>query len=557
MISAGKRSGVNWRRLNSVLIHAANVRTDRVFAKPGTPSSNRWPLVSNPINKRVTKPFWPTTTLDISASSGSIQLPTALTFSVISSVDNVITPFGVDTKSLQGSRDGRDERSRYPYRPLSLQAFKVESGLKTPHFNAVLHPTPWQRKTLWNAITCLALLVIAGSVICTVYVATRVLLFLQPLLLPVATAGVLAYLLEPVVTWVARRGLPRLVAVIIVFALFIMSGALLLLGIGPNVYNESQKFSNALPGYFERSWSSLDKLLRENLDKLPQIGPHPAIPAPSPSSTPPSSDQENSGQPKLEDNPWVQQSLQYLRDQLPGLAQRTWALVEASLSGVFGAFGFVFGLFMVPIYLFFFLKESPAIAHTWSRYLPLRKSEFRDELVVVLTEINSYLINFFRGQLVVSMIDGVLTAIGLSVLGLQFGFLIGLFLAIVGIIPWVGFAICYIPAVIIAFVQFNDLAHPIWVTIIFFIVQQIDGMVVAPRIVGNSVGLHPMTVIVSVFFWTLALGGLLGAVLAIPLTATVKVLMNRYVWVRRRSIFFDDNSPSPPKGEDSEIEIAT
>jgi predicted PurR-regulated permease PerM len=79
-------------------------------------------------------------------------------------------------------------------------------------------------------------------------------------------------------------------------------------------------------------------------------------------------------------------------------------------------------------------------------------------------------------------------------------------------------------------------------------------MVVAPRIVGNSVGLHPMTVIVSVFFWTLALGGLLGAILAIPLTATVKVLMNRYVWVRQRSIFFDDNSP---KGEDSEIEIAT
>src|ERR1700751_2804281 len=106
MISAGKRSGVNWRRLNSVLIHAANVRTDRVFAKPGTPSSNRWPLVSNPINKRVTKPFWPTTTLEISASSGSIQLPTALTFSVISSVDNVITPLGVDTKSMQGSRDG-------------------------------------------------------------------------------------------------------------------------------------------------------------------------------------------------------------------------------------------------------------------------------------------------------------------------------------------------------------------------------------------------------------------------------------------------------------------
>lgn len=435
----------------------------------------------------------------------------------------------------------------------AAQAFRVESVYKTQHFTGALYPTPWQRKTLWNAITCLALLVIAGSVVCTVYFASRVLLFLQPLLLPVAVAGVLAYLLEPLVTWLARRGLPRLIAVIIVFALFIMSGALLVLGIGPNVYNESLKFSNALPGYFERSWSSLDNLLRDSLQKLPQIGPHPT-PAPSPAVTTPSPEAENTSHPRLQDNPWVQQSLQYLRDQLPTVAQRTWLFVQSSLSGVFGVFGFVFGLFMVPVYLFFFLKESPTIAHTWSRYLPLRKSEFRDELVVVLTEINSYLINFFRGQLVVSMIDGVLTAIGLSVLGLQFGFLIGLFLAIAGLIPWVGFAICYIPAVIIAFVQFNDIAHPIWVTVIFFIVQQIDGMVVAPRIVGNSVGLHPMTVIVSVFFWTLALGGLLGAVLAIPLTATVKVLMNRYVWVRQRSIFFDDNSQ---KGEDSEIEIAT
>jgi predicted PurR-regulated permease PerM len=367
----------------------------------------------------------------------------------------------------------------------------------------------------------------------------------------VAAAGVLAYLLEPLVTWLARRGLPRLAAVIIVFALFISSGVLLFLGIGPNIYNESVKFSTALPAYVERSWSSLDDFLRQNLEKLPQIGPHPT-PAPTPSA--PINEAENTTQARLEDNPWVQQTLQYLRDQLPGVAQRTWAFLQTSLSGVFGVFGFVFGLFMVPVYLFFFLKESPTIAHSWSRYLPLRKSEFRDELVVVLTEINSYLINFFRGQLVVSMIDGVLTAIGLSILGLQFGFLIGIFLAIVGIIPWVGFAICYIPAVIIAFVQFNDLAHPFWVTVIFFIVQQIDGMVVAPRVVGNSVGLHPMTVIVSVFFWTLVLGGLLGAVLAIPLTATVKVLMNRYVWDRQRSLFFDDHST---KGEDSEIEIAT
>ena len=95
--------------------------------------------------------------------------------------------------------------------------------------------------------------------------------------------------------------------------------------------------------------------------------------------------------------------------------------------------------------------------------------------------------------------------------------------------------------------------HPLWVTIIFFlIVAQIDGLVTTPRIVGNSVGLHPMTVIMSVFLWTLVLGGLLGAVLAIPLTATLKVLLHRYVWDRQRNIFFQDDISSK-----DEIEIAT
>jgi predicted PurR-regulated permease PerM len=222
---------------------------------------------------------------------------------------------------------------------------------------------------------------------------------------------------------------------------------------------------------------------------------------------------------------------------------------------VFGAFGLLVGLFVVPIYLFFFLKESPRIAASWSNYLPLRRSEFKDELVIVLTEINGYLINFFRGQLVVALINGVLTAAGLSILGLQFGVIIGLGMAVFGIIPYFGYIVCWIPAVLIAFVQFNDWAHPLWVTIIFFLfIAQIDGLVTTPRIVGNSVGLHPMTVIVSVFLWTLVLGGPLGAILAIPLTATLKVLMYRYIWDRQRSIFFHQYDVPNKKNE---IETAT
>jgi predicted PurR-regulated permease PerM len=448
------------------------------------------------------------------------------------------------------------------FEPRAASWNSVETVLKNPHFEIALYPTPWQRKTLWSAITCLALVVIATVIFLAVLVATRIVLFLQPLLLPVAIAGVLAYLLEPLVSWLARRGLPRLIAVIIVFAVFVSGGSLLIIGIGPPVSAESQKFFTALPGYLERSWGLLGDSLENTLNKLPQLAPHQldvtAIPGPSagatPSPNPSAAATPSNAFERYHDNPYVQQSLQYLKDQLPALAQQTWTFIQTSLTGVFGVFGYLFGLFIVPIYLFFFLKESPGIASSWSNFLPIRNSEFKDEVVSVLTEINGYLIAFFRGQLVVSLIDGTLVATGLSIVGLQFGFLIGIFLAVLGIIPYVGYMVCYIPAMIIAFVQFNDFAHPFWVTVVFVIVSQIDGMVVAPRVVGTSVGLHPITVIFSVFFWTLVFGGLVGAVLAIPLTATVKVLMQRYVWDRRRNLFFDKVES---KDEDSEIEIAT
>jgi predicted PurR-regulated permease PerM len=421
----------------------------------------------------------------------------------------------------------------------------------------ILYPTPWQKKMLWNAITSLSLLVIAGIVVLALYVTTQILAFLQPLILPVAVAGVFAYLLEPVVTWLARRKLPRLLAVVIVFGAFLLGAVLLVVGLVPSIYTESVKFSSALPGYLERGWGAFDGFLEQNLEKLPQLG---GKPSPTPEAVPQPAEPDSSGSQnpnvglaRYQDNPYVQQSLQYLKDQLPSLVQRSWAFIQTSLTGVFGAFGYMFGLLIVPIYLFFFLKESPRIAESWSNYLPLRRSEFKDEVVSVLTEINGYLINFFRGQVVVALINGILLAIGLSILGLQFGFLIGLGFAFFGIMPYAGYIICYIPAVLIAFAQFNDWVHPLWVTIIFFlIVAQIDGLVTTPRIVGNSVGLHPMTVIVSVFLWTLVLGGLLGAVLAIPLTATLKVLLHRYVWDRQRNIFFQDDISTK-----DEIEIAT
>jgi predicted PurR-regulated permease PerM len=100
-------------------------------------------------------------------------------------------------------------------------------------------------------------------------------------------------------------------------------------------------------------------------------------------------------------------------------------------------------------------------------------------------------------------------------------------------IPYIGIVVCLIPAVLIAAAQWGDWTHPLMVAGVFLLVQNLEAIFIAPRIVGNSVGLHPMTVIVSIFVWGLLIGGLLGPILAVPLTATLKVLLARYVWGRR------------------------
>jgi predicted PurR-regulated permease PerM len=118
---------------------------------------------------------------------------------------------------------------------------------------------------------------------------------------------------------------------------------------------------------------------------------------------------------------------------------------------------------------------------------------------------------------------------------------IGVFVALLGLIPYIGNLLCLIPAVIISMVHFSQTpnqifgieqvwVYPLIVIGIFFVTQQLNSLVTAPKIVGDSVGLHPLTVIFSVLFWAMVIGGFLGSLLAVPLTASVKVLFRRYIW---------------------------
>jgi len=345
--------------------------------------------------------------------------------------------------------------------------------------------------------------------------------FLQPVLIPVAVAAILAFLLEPVVRFFIRLRLSRLLSIVIVY--IAVTGILvgLLVYILPPAYRQGTTLVKNFPQYLQKT----EALSVQTINSLQRFAEIEFFRRDREIQTPGDQVSVMFSNAIKDAGNWIQQKI-------PDLAVESGKFLQRSVGGFLGVFGLLLSMILVPIFLFFFLKDSPSIADNWSRYLPLRASPLKNEIVSLVVEINSYLISFFRGQLIVSLIDGAMIAVALLAMGLDFAILIGLMVGVLGLIPYLGMMICYVPAVIIAAAQFGDWTHPLMVTGIFVLANNIDGIFIAPKIVGESVGLQPLTVILSVLAWSLILGGLLGALLAVPLTATIKVLLKRYFWDR-------------------------
>lgn len=453
------------------------------------------------------------------------------------------------------------------------------------------YPTVWQRKTMWAALTAIFVMVLITIACSVIWIVSGVVSFLQPILIPVAIAAILAYLLDPVVTKMCEKGLGRTKAVFALFAIVFLSLGVLIAWLAPVVSMQATSVGRELPQYTQKARDAIVDLIfkyehafggSSKRDKISSpttsllnwlfAAPTPSRkPTPTPTPAPPPDDAATvlpeagpvdsppptplpTASPREEINAvqqksaseristadrqriqaWVQRQLPNLERQLPYIAEKFWELLKQSIGGFLGVTGFLFSLIMVPIYLFFLLKESPAIERRWREYLPLRDSRLKNEVASVLEQINKYVIAFFRGQLLVCLIDGTLIGGTLYFIpGLNFAPLIGLLVVILTMIPYIGIILSWIPAVLIAVAQFGNWQGPLMVTLVFIVVQNLEALFIAPRIVGNSVGLHPMTVIVSIFIWGLLIGGLLGPILAVPLTATIKVLLARYVWGRR------------------------
>lgn len=422
------------------------------------------------------------------------------------------------------------------------------------------YPTRFQQKTLWSAATGTAMLVLGGLFVGLVWLVGQIFGFLQPVLVPLIVAGIIAYLLDPVVRILEDRGLSRLWAVISVLLATLVLITLLVAAVLPAI----QGGRNFIKGVFAKpvvaesvgeavtdqegeqsatdSDSDLAPALARSLHNLRQKyrdGPVGWSLTEVETSGEPIAWPNGVPKPESLDFFWRTRAGRTLVEYKGEILDTAKRWLSVGSTKIFGFLGLVLGMIMVPVYLFFFLKDSVSIRNHWHEYVPLRASRFKTELVSTLQEINGYLISFFRGQVVVGVIDGILVGVALFFFDLPYALLIGVFMAILGIIPYIGNILCLIPACFIAYLHAETGNAPFqlapwpyvgFTVLIFAGVQQINSLVTAPKIVGDSVGLHPLTVIFSMLFWSLVLGGFVGALLAVPLTAAVKVIFRRYFW---------------------------
>ena len=195
-------------------------------------------------------------------------------------------------------------------------------------------------------------------------------------------------------------------------------------------------------------------------------------------------------------------------------------------SRLFQAIVSLFSWVLVPVYVAFLLLLPRIDPETIEeRLLPFLKPETCRDVVYLAREFAGIIVAFFRGQLLIALLQGVLFALGFTLAGLQYGIVLGFLAGFLNIIPYLGSLVGAGITLPLAFFQSGGgLGTLVWTGLVFVLVQAIEGNFLTPRIMGDRTGLHPLLIILAVLFWGSVFGGILGMILAIPLTAFLAVV---------------------------------
>lgn len=368
--------------------------------------------------------------------------------------------------------------------------------------------SPPQRKLVGFALAFGALCAIAALLYLMLAGVARFIATFAGVIWPLAAAGIIALVLRPLVdVFEVKLKLRRLSAVILLYALFMLLVAALLFTFVPAIIAQAIEFVAYLPDLWHRVLVWGEAHFPEWIALARQYLEHPA----------------------------VKSVVDSLSGQAQGMLGHIAPTLKSAGAGLFGLFGLVAALALLPVYLFFFLLSRAEPTTSLSGHLPFLREEQRDDVVFLVREFLGILVAFFRGQLLIGLIMGVLLAIGFSIAGLRFGLALGLMIGLLNVVPFLGTILGLSIALPLALLQ-PDGGMPLLgaCLLIFVAVQMVEGWILTPRIMGQQTGLHPVTIIVAVFFWGQALGGILGMMLAVPLTA---FLVTAWRLVRRK--YFD------------------
>ena len=353
--------------------------------------------------------------------------------------------------------------------------------------------TPTQRRLTAFALTFLSLLGIFALLIGAVMLLGQLVGFFSSVIWPLAVAGVLALILRPVVELAEQRlRLRRTSAVVLLYGIFVLcvSGALVF--IFPPVIEQALTFIANLSDY----WARASIYVQDHYPQWMEFSKRQLA------------------------NPTIQKIADSLSAEFTGVAALAVPSLKAAGGGALGVFAFFTHLAIVPVYLFFFLLARGEPTRKLGDHLPFLSPDVRADVVFLIREFVIIIESFFRGQMLIGFILGVLLSIGFTLVGLKFGLLIGLVLGALNIVPYLGTIIGLATVVPLAFFQPGG-GWPLLglVLLVKTIVQLIESWVITPKVMGERTGLHPVTIIVAIFFWGTAFGGVLGMLLAIPLTA--------------------------------------
>ncbi len=315
------------------------------------------------------------------------------------------------------------------------------------------------------------------------------LFFLGNILAPVLIAIVLAFLLQGIVEKLKKMGASHSVSVSVVFCSFLVSCGVFVALMVPIIWQQSVRLVNDVP----RMLVELQNLLRSLSEG---------------------------------DNPIISQSsindvLNDLASELTGVGQ--W-LLSFSLSSIPSLFSIIIYAVLVPLVMFFLMKDQTKIMLWCTGWLPKERSMMKN----IAQEMNDQIANYIRGKFIEMVVVGIVTYVVFAVFGLRYAELLALLVGLSVLIPYIGAAAVTIPVVLVAFYQFGlDDNHFIYVVVAYLVVQALDGNVLVPLLFSEAVNLHPLAIIVAVLFFG-GIWGFWGIFFAIPLATLVKAILNAW-----------------------------